>query len=159
MLAHFHYTFFPIAIIGFFAGFTYWFPKMFGRMMNETLGKIHFWGTVIPFNGIFLPLFVLGLAGQHRRIYNFQHFPDLATPELQNLRIFATMSLVIMLALPARVLLQLHQEPDSGKKAGKNPWKSNTLEWTRRVAAAAWQLAGRAAHGLSRAVRVQRART
>ena len=48
VLAHFHYTFFPIAIIGTFAGMTYWFPKMFGRMMNETLGKIHFWGTIIP---------------------------------------------------------------------------------------------------------------
>jgi len=48
VLAHFHYTFFPIAIIGTFAGFTFWFPKMFGKMMNETLGKIHFWGTIIP---------------------------------------------------------------------------------------------------------------
>jgi cytochrome c oxidase subunit 1 len=130
VLAHFHYTFFPIAIIGFFAGFTYWFPKMFGKMMNETLGKIHFWGTVIPFNGIFLPLFVLGLAGQHRRIYNFQHFPDLATPELQNLRIFATMSLVVMLAFQLVFFFNLIRSLMSGKKAGKNPWKSNTLEWT-----------------------------
>lgn len=73
-----------------FAALTFWFPKMFGRMMNETLGKIHFWGTFIPFNCIFLPLFFLGLAGQHRRIYNYQHFPDLATQELQNIRIFAT---------------------------------------------------------------------
>ena len=47
VLAHFHYTFFPIAIIGTFAGLTFWFPKMFGRMMNDTLGKIHFWGTII----------------------------------------------------------------------------------------------------------------
>jgi heme/copper-type cytochrome/quinol oxidase subunit 1 len=53
---------------------------MFGRMMNEALGKIHFWGTVIPFNFIFIPLFVLGLAGQHRRIYNYNHFPELAEP-------------------------------------------------------------------------------
>ncbi|HXK23097.1 MAG TPA: cbb3-type cytochrome c oxidase subunit I, partial [Myxococcota bacterium] len=60
VLAHFHYTFFPITIIGFYAGFTYWFPKMFGKMMDERLGKIHFWGTIIPFNMIFIPLFVLG---------------------------------------------------------------------------------------------------
>ena len=63
VLAHFHYTFYPIAIIGTFAGFTYWFPKMFGKMMDDTLGKIHFWGTIIPFNCIFLPLFVLGTRG------------------------------------------------------------------------------------------------
>src|SRR5512134_1109030 len=63
VLAHFHYTFFPIAIIGTYAGITYWFPKMTGKLMNETLGKIHFWLTIIPFNFIFIPLFVLGAAG------------------------------------------------------------------------------------------------
>ena len=63
VLAHFHYTFVPIAILAVFCGITYWYPKMFGRMMNETLGKIHFWGTFVPFNGIFVPLFMLGLAG------------------------------------------------------------------------------------------------
>src|SRR5262245_63053187 len=70
VLAHFHYTFFPIAIIGTFAGVTMWFPKMFGKMLNETLGKLHFWLTIIPYNFIFIPLFVLGAAGEHRRIYN-----------------------------------------------------------------------------------------
>ena len=60
VLAHFHYTFVPIAILGVFCGVTYWFPKMFGRMMNETLGKVHFWGTFVPFNCIFIPLFMLG---------------------------------------------------------------------------------------------------
>ncbi len=130
VLAHFHYTFFPIAIIGFYAGVTYWFPKMSGRMMNETLGKIHFWGTIIPFNGIFLPLFVLGLAGQHRRIYNFEHFPSLATPDLQQLRIFATLSLVVMLAFQVVFFINFIMSLRSGKKAGKNPWNANTLEWT-----------------------------
>src|SRR5215471_12147751 len=79
VLAHFHYTFVPIAVIAVLAGITYWFPKMFGKMMNETLGKIHFWGTIIPFNGIFIPLFVTGMGGDHRRIYNYQNFPELAT--------------------------------------------------------------------------------
>ncbi len=130
VLAHFHYTFFPIAIIGFYAGVTYWFPKMSGKMMNETLGKIHFWGTIIPFNGIFLPLFVLGLAGQHRRIYNFEHFPELATPDLQNLRVFATLSLVVMLGFQLVFFYNLIKSMISGKPAGKNPWKANTLEWT-----------------------------
>ncbi len=94
VLAHFHYMFYPIAIIGTFAGIAHWFPKMFGRMMNETLGKIHFWLTVIPFNIIFIPLFVLGLAGQHRRIYDFTNFPELAIQPLQDLRVLADIVLL-----------------------------------------------------------------
>jgi len=128
VLAHFHYTFFPIAIIGTFAALTYWFPKMFGRMMNDTLGKIHFWGTVIPFNFIFIPLFVLGLGGQHRRIYNFQNFPELA--EMQPLRILATISLIVMLLFQIPFFYNLFHSIRKGPKAEKNPWKSNTLEWT-----------------------------
>ncbi len=129
VLAHFHYTFFPIAIIGFFTAIYYWFPKMFGRMMNETWGKIHFWGTIICFNGIFLPLFVLGMGGQHRRIYNFNNFPDLATPEMQDLRIFATWSAVAMLVFQIPFLINFTVSLFKGKKAGKNPWNANTLEW------------------------------
>ncbi|HKI82143.1 MAG TPA: cbb3-type cytochrome c oxidase subunit I, partial [Pseudodesulfovibrio sp.] len=128
VLAHFHYTFFPIAIIGTFAGLTYWFPKMFGRMMNDTLGKIHFWGTIIPFNFIFIPLFVLGLGGQHRRIYNFQNFPELAS--MQPLRITATVALIVMLLFQLVFFWNLFRSLRSGEKAPKNPWKSNTLEWT-----------------------------
>jgi cytochrome c oxidase subunit 1 len=131
VLAHFHYTFFPIAIIGTFAGFTYWFPKMFGKMMNETLGKIHFWGTVIPFNCIFIPLFVLGIAGQHRRIYNYQHFPELAGVEMQDMRVFATVSLLVMLAFQLVFFYNCFISwKKKEKDAGKNPWKANTLEWT-----------------------------
>ncbi len=128
VLAHFHYTFFPIAIIGFFAGITYWFPKMFGRMMNEGLGKIHFWGTIISFNFIFIPLFILGAAGQHRRIYNFQNFPDLAG--MQDLRVVATSALLVMLVFQAVFLFNFVYSLFKGKPAGKNPWKANTLEWT-----------------------------
>jgi cytochrome c oxidase subunit 1 len=128
VLAHFHYTFFPIAIIGFFAGVTYWFPKMFGRMLDERLGKIHFWGTIIAFNAIFIPLFILGAAGQHRRIYNYQNFPDLAG--LQDLRVFATTALLVMLAFQAVFLFNFVVSLFKGKPAGKNPWKANTLEWT-----------------------------
>ncbi|MEZ4288816.1 MAG: cbb3-type cytochrome c oxidase subunit I [Polyangiales bacterium] len=129
VLAHFHYTFFPIAIIATFAAFTYWFPKMFGKMMDERLGKIHFWGTVIPFNFIFIPLFILGAAGQHRRIYNYQNFPDIATPWHQDLRILATCSLVILLLFQVFFFLNVIKSLVAGKKAGRNPWKANTLEW------------------------------
>jgi cytochrome c oxidase subunit 1 len=130
VVAHFHYTFFPIAIIAVFGGLTYWFPKMFGRKMNETLGKIHFWGTVIPFNLIFLPLFVLGAAGEHRRIYDYTHFPELGTPEFQALRITATLALWVMLAFQNVFFVNFVWSLLRGEKAGKNPWRANTLEWT-----------------------------
>jgi cytochrome c oxidase subunit I len=128
VLAHFHYTFFPIAIIGTYMGVTYWFPKMFGRMMNETLGKIHFWGTIIPFNCIFIPLFFLGAVGQHRRIYDYTLFPELM--KYQYLREFATVSLLVMLAFQVIFLWNFFYSMFRGAKAEKNPWKANTLEWT-----------------------------
>jgi cytochrome c oxidase subunit 1 len=128
VLAHFHYTFFPIAIIGGFAAFTYWFPKMYGKMMDDRLGKIHFWGTIISFNCIFIPLFILGARGQHRRIYNFQNFPELAA--MQPLRVVATVSLIIMLLFQLVFFWNLIKSLRKGPPAPKNPWQSNTLEWT-----------------------------
>jgi cytochrome c oxidase subunit 1 len=130
VLAHFHYTFFPIAIIGTFAGLTFWFPKMFGRMMNDTLGKIHFWGTIIAFNCIFIPLFVLGAAGEHRRIFDYSMFPELMRPELRHIDQFATVSLLLMLSFQVIFLYNLINSLFRGPKAEKNPWNSNTLEWT-----------------------------
>ncbi len=128
VLAHFHYTFFPIAIIGTYAGVTYWFPKMFGRMMDERLGKIHFWGTIIPFNLIFIPLFISGAAGQHRRIYDFTNYPELAP--LQDIRVFATFWLLVMLGLQLVFIYNFFKSLARGEKAPKNPWEANTLEWT-----------------------------
>jgi cytochrome c oxidase subunit 1 len=127
VLAHFHYTFFPIAIIGTYAGVTYWYPKMFGRMLNETLGKIHFWGTFISFNCIFIPLFYTGMAGDHRRIYSYQLFPELL--DLQDVRAFATIATVVMLAFQPIFIFNFFWSLRRGEKAGPNPWKANTLEW------------------------------
>jgi cytochrome c oxidase subunit 1 len=130
VLAHFHYTFFPIAIIGTYAGVAYWFPKMSGRMLNETLGKIHFWGTFITFNCIFLPLFVTGILGDHRRIFDYTNFPELSTPLMQDLRAFATYSLLVMLAFQLVWVYNVVTSLLWGPKAEQNPWKANTLEWT-----------------------------
>jgi cytochrome c oxidase subunit 1 len=130
VLAHFHYTFFPIAIIGTFAGLTFWFPKMFGRMMDDRLGKIHFWGTIIAFNCIFIPLFVLGAAGEHRRIFDYTMFPELARPELRHIDQFATTALLVMLSFQVIFLYNFINSLFRGPKAPKNPWNSNTLEWT-----------------------------
>ncbi|MEE8473915.1 MAG: cbb3-type cytochrome c oxidase subunit I [Myxococcota bacterium] len=128
VLAHFHYTFFPITIIGFFAGFTYWFPKMYGRMLDDRLGKIHFWGTIIPFNIAFLTLFVVGLGGQHRRIYDYTQFPDLA--RFQDLRVLVTVAVLVMFSFQAIFIYNLIRSLARGEKAPRNPWKANTLEWS-----------------------------
>ncbi|MCE7892100.1 MAG: cbb3-type cytochrome c oxidase subunit I [Deltaproteobacteria bacterium] len=130
VLAHFHYTFVPIAVIGTFAGVTFWFPKMFGRMLDDRLGKIHFWGTVIPFNLIFIPLFVLGVAGEHRRIWDFTQFPELSAPWMRDLDKLATLSLWVMLSFQIVFLVNFFWSLRRGPKAPKNPWASNTLEWT-----------------------------
>ncbi|MBX7115829.1 MAG: cbb3-type cytochrome c oxidase subunit I [Myxococcaceae bacterium] len=129
VLAHFHYTFFPIAFIAVFAAITHWFPKMFGRTLNETFGKVHFWGTVIPFNCIFIPLFVLGVRGDHRRIYDYRHFPDSMQAGMQDLRVFATLSLVVLLAFQVVFLVNFFYSMFKGPKAPANPWHANTLEW------------------------------
>jgi cytochrome c oxidase subunit 1 len=71
----------------------------------------------------------LGAAGQHRRIFNFQNFPELATSGLQNLRIVATASLVIMLLFQLPFLFNFVYSLFRGEKAGRNPWQANTLEW------------------------------
>ncbi|ODS52117.1 MAG: cytochrome c oxidase subunit I [Acidobacteria bacterium SCN 69-37] len=127
VLAHFHYTFFPIAFIGTFAGLTYWFPKMFGRHMNETLGKIHFWGTVVAFNAIFIPLFLAGAGGDHRRIFDYSAFPELAS--LQPLRQIATIALLVLIAFQPVFLFNFFYSMFRGKRATANPWHANTLEW------------------------------
>ena len=129
VVAHFHYTFFPIAILAVFAGLYYWFPKMFGRHMSETLGKIHFWGTFIPFNIIFLPLFFLGAAGQHRRIYSYELFSELNSTDFQNLRVLATVALIVMLIFQLPFLYNFFVSMFRGQVADANPWRANTLEW------------------------------
>ena len=130
VLAHFHYTFFPIAIIGTYAGVTFWFPKMFGRMMNERLGKIHFWGTIIAFNCIFIPLFVLGAAGEHRRIYDFTNFPELARPALRNLDEFATISLLVMLAFQPIFLFTSSTACSAARRPRRTRGTRTPLEWS-----------------------------
>ncbi len=129
VLAHFHYTFVPIAIFGLFAGLSYWFPKMFGRMMSDTWGKVHFWGTCISFNFIFIPLFFTGLRGDHRRIFDYSNFPDQMKPGLQDLRILATLALLVMLASQLIFIVNFFYSMFKGPKAEANPWQANTLEW------------------------------
>jgi cytochrome c oxidase subunit 1 len=127
VVAHFHFTFVPIAIIAVFAGITHWFPKASGRMLDETLGKIHFWGTIIPFTIMFLLMFPLGMAGQHRRIAGYEIFEELAP--YQDIRVIITYCLIAMIAFQFVFFYNVIVSLLSGKKAEKNPWRANTLEW------------------------------
>ena len=70
VIGHFHYVVAPGTIFALFAGIYFWYPKVTGRMMNEVLGKIHFWGSLVAINLVFMPMFIQGLAGVNRRLYD-----------------------------------------------------------------------------------------
>ena len=127
VIAHFHNTLVPTAVIAGFGGIYFWFPKMFGRMMNETLGRIHFAFTWIGFNTVFIPLFLIGLGGGQRRIYlsSVYHYYK----PLQPLHVIATIGLLIIIAGQVPFLLNFFMSMFRGAKAPANPWNATTLEW------------------------------
>ncbi len=127
IVAHFHYVVAGI-IFALFAAVYYWFPKMFGRMTNEPLGKIHFVLTYIFFNGAFFPMHFLGVAGHMRRIYNPTQYEFLQP--LQHWNVFITVSALILGASQIVFLYNFFSSLFVGKKAERNPWQANTLEWT-----------------------------
>jgi len=128
VVAHFHYTLFPVVFFGGFAGLYFWFPKMFGRMMNETLGQIHFWISFFAFNGIFVPLFLVGIGGSPRRIYELSSY-DMLKP-LQPLHVVATVAGIALLLAQIPLIVNAFYSMVRGPIAGRNPWHANTLEWT-----------------------------
>ncbi|MCE2484141.1 MAG: cbb3-type cytochrome c oxidase subunit I [Desulfurellaceae bacterium] len=127
IVAHFHYVVAGI-IFGMFAALYYWFPKLFGRMMNEPLGKLHFALTYIFFNCAFFPMHFLGVAGHMRRIYNPLQYEFLV--DLQWWNVFITMSAFCLGASQLIFLFNFVWSLFAGKKAEDNPWQANTLEWT-----------------------------
>ena len=129
VVAHFHYTLFPVVFYGGFAGIYFWYPKFVGKMLSSKLGLLHFWGTTLFFNGIFIPLFFLGLRGQHRRVYDYSAFPSLSTEQMQNLRVFATVCTVGLILAQIPFFINLIKSYFKGEPAVANPWKANTLEW------------------------------
>jgi cytochrome c oxidase subunit 1 len=111
-----------------FGAIHYWFPKMFGRMMNDTLGKIHFWGTLIAFNGTFFPMHILGVGGHMRRIYNPTQYEFLQP--LQHWNVFITVFALLLGAMQLVFAVNFLWSLLRGPRAEQNPWHSNTLEWT-----------------------------
>jgi cytochrome c oxidase subunit 1 len=129
VVAHFHYTLFPIVIFGFFAAFYFWFPKFFGIMLNQKLGKLHFWLTFIFFNCIFQPLFINGLAGQHRRISDYSSFSYIMQEPYITIEKFASVCTILLILSQFLFLINLVLSFRKKEKAVTNPWNSSTLEW------------------------------
>ncbi|MBC8161078.1 MAG: cytochrome c oxidase subunit I [Roseiflexaceae bacterium] len=124
VVAHFHYVLFGGAIFGIFAGAFYWFPKMSGRYLNETMGKIQFWLLLISFNVTFGPMHELGTQGMPRRIYTYQ--PGMGWDFWNLVETVASFGIAIAVALFMwNVVVSLR----SGQRAPADPWDGSTLEW------------------------------
>ncbi len=128
IVAHIHYVLFMSSIFGIFAGIYFWFPKMFGRMMNETWGKVHFVLTFILANCTFYPMHIIGVGGHPRRYYDitiydvFQH--------LQPLNVFMSVSAILLGLAQFIFVANFFYSLIWGPRAERNPWHSNTLEWS-----------------------------
>jgi cytochrome c oxidase subunit I len=128
VVGHFHLIMGVAAIFGIFAGTYYWFPKMFGRMMNESLARWHFFFTLIGTYAIFMPMHYLGLAGQTRR---YSEFTQVAYQmKLVPLQKFITYAALMTISAQLIFLFNLFWSMFKGKKAVDNPWDATTLEWT-----------------------------
>ena len=131
VVAHFHLVMGSAAIFGMLAGVYHWFPKMFGRMMNEKLGYLHFWITFICAYLVFFPLHFLGLDGVPRRYYAFTEFEFMN--KWLTVNVFVTWSAIIAALAQVAFLFNFFYSIFKGKKATQNPWEANTLEWTTPV--------------------------
>jgi cytochrome c oxidase subunit 1 len=127
IVAHIHYVVFGGSMFGAFAAIYYWFPKMFGRMMNERLGKVHFWLTLIGFNLTFFPMHILGIGGHMRRIYNPTQY-DFLLP-LQPVNVLITRGALLLGFAQLFLVVNFFWSLFAGERAPRNPWHANTLEW------------------------------
>jgi cytochrome c oxidase subunit 1 len=126
--AHFHLVMGVASIFGMFAATYFWFPKMFGRMLNEGLGKLHFWITFLGVYAIFVPFHAMGLVGMPRRYAQFTEYEFLKnTPPLV---LFVTVAAIITVVAQSLFYFNLVWSMFKGKKATDNPWEATTLEWT-----------------------------
>ena len=127
IVAHIHYVVFGGSMFALFGGIYYWFPKMFGRGMNMTLGKIHFWMTLIFFNATFFPMHILGIGGHMRRIANPMQYEFLQ--DMQWINEFITVSAFMLGLAQIIFFFNFFYSMYKGKKSVDNPWEANTLEW------------------------------
>ncbi len=128
IVAHFHYVLFGATLFGVFGAIHFWYPKMFGRLMSERWGKIHFILTFIGFNGTFFPMHLLGVAGMPRRYADPYLHPYLE--HLLPMNQFMTVCAAIMGFAQFILLANIVFSWFTGEKAGRNPWNANGLEWS-----------------------------
>ena len=128
VIGHFHYVVAPGTIFAIFAGIYYWFPKITGRKLGEKLGKLHFWGSFLCINGVFMPMFIQGLAGVSRRLYDggatYSHAQDVL-----HWNVFMSMSAWTLMLFQIPFIINLFVSIKKGVKVGANPWEATTLEW------------------------------
>jgi cytochrome c oxidase subunit 1 len=116
------------AIFGMLAGIYHWYPKMFGRLMNKPLGYIHFWLTFISAYLVFFPMHFMGLAGVPRRYFAFSLLPEYGV--WLDVNILITVAALIGGAAQLIFIYNFFTSIFIGERAGANPWKANTLEWS-----------------------------
>jgi cytochrome c oxidase subunit 1 len=129
VVGHFHYIVAPGTLFALFAGIYYWFPKVTGRQMNALLGKLHFWGSLIAMNGIFMPMFIQGLQGVNRRLYDGGRTYDYGAalgPSYSGQWWSAVLLGIAQLFFIVNFFWSLKR----GAKTAANPWEATTLEWT-----------------------------
>jgi cytochrome c oxidase subunit 1 len=128
VVAHFHLVMAIAPLFAAFGGLYYWFPKMFGRFMNETLGKLHFWISFIGVYCVFFPMHVLGVGGQMRRIYDPTQYQFLQAQQIVN--VFITVSAFVLASAQLIFIANFFISAFAGRKATENnPWQTTTLEW------------------------------
>ncbi len=129
VIAHFHIVMGVASFFGMFAGVYHWYPKMFGRYLNNTLGYIHFWGTLVCSYLIFWPMHYEGLAGMPRRYYDFSQWQSFK--QFGELNELITIVSIVSFALQLLFVFNFFHSIWKGRKLQtENPWNSNTLEWT-----------------------------
>jgi len=127
VIGHFHYVVAPGTIFALFAGIYHWFPKVTGRKMSELLGKVHFWLSFIFINGVFLPMFSLGLAGVSRRLWDQTQYAHAQPTQPLNVVISISAWCLGLAQIP--FILNFFGSIFFGKKTEENPWQATTLEW------------------------------
>jgi cytochrome c oxidase subunit 1 len=128
IVAHIHYVLFGGSLFALFAAIPYWYPKMFGRMMSERIGKVHFWLTFVFYNLTFFPMHIIGMGGQMRRLYDPTIY-DFLKPQ-QPLNVFISYSAFALFAVQSLFLVNFLWSLKFGKKAPMNPWEDNGMEWS-----------------------------
>ena len=128
VVAHFHYLVAPGTVFALFAGIYHWYPRITGRMMNERLGQIHFWGSFVMMNLIFMPMFAIGLMGVNRRLYDAGASYALAQPTLK-WQMHMTFAAIALGLFQIPFIWNLFASAHRVERASANPWGASTLEW------------------------------